>query len=170
MAPPSDQHERPVSRAHGGEGITPGYPRTRASSISLAADWVAASLARDAAESWLQANRWPPAQSEELVLAVSEAVSNSVEHGYRVSMDQVDHSGIVRLTFHVENLPDGFRRVVISIGDRGAWREPDDGPTHRGHGLLLMRSATDRMHIHKTATGTEVQLVSRPVPPPPRRA
>src|SRR3954471_9852136 len=81
VPPPSDQDERPVRP---GRSVDPATVADVELHLVLGATWVAPSIARERVEEWLRAQQWPPAQADELVLAVSEAVSNSVEHGYRV--------------------------------------------------------------------------------------
>jgi anti-sigma regulatory factor (Ser/Thr protein kinase) len=135
--------------------------------LVLNADWVAPSIARERVEAWLRAHQWPPAQVDELVLVVSEAVSNSVEHGYRVPIEAIDHPGHVDLVAVLSSDADGYRRVEFRIADRGRWREPDTGASTRGHGMLIMRSCTDELVVEGSATGTTVLVRSRPAPPIP---
>jgi serine/threonine-protein kinase RsbW len=163
VPPPSDQDEHRVRRARPapdggsvGEGLD----------LELSAEWVAPSIARERVEGWLRGHRWPPAQVDELVLAVSEAVSNSVEHGYRVPPDAVEPRETVSLRMRLEVADDGFRRVEFVVSDRGHWREPDTGATTRGHGMLIMRSCTDELVVEGSSGGTTVVLRSRPTPPP----
>jgi anti-sigma regulatory factor (Ser/Thr protein kinase) len=118
-------------------------------------------------EGWLRAHRWPPAQIDELVLAVSEAVSNSVEHGYQVPPDAVEHPETVQLRITLAVAEDGYRTVEFVVTDQGSWREPATGDSTRGHGMLIMRSCTDELTVHGSPHGTAVVLRSRPVPPTP---
>jgi hypothetical protein len=50
--------------------------------LELAADPVVASMARDRVRQWLTALGWPAGQCDDIVLAVSEAVGNAIEHAY----------------------------------------------------------------------------------------
>jgi anti-sigma regulatory factor (Ser/Thr protein kinase) len=50
--------------------------------LELAADPVVASVVRDEVGRWLTVLGWPADQGEDIVLAVSEAVSNAIEHAY----------------------------------------------------------------------------------------
>jgi serine/threonine-protein kinase RsbW len=165
MAPPSEQEEQPLGGA--AERRTP--PHLRASTtveLVLNAEWVAASLVRQRVEGWLRGLRWSPAQIDELVLAVSEAVSNSVEHGYRVPSDAIGHPGIVRESGRVIEEPDGYRRAELIVRDEGTWREPAGGRSSRGHGMLIMRTCADRFTVDHGPGGTTVVLLGRPTPPP----
>lgn len=163
MSPPSDQHEHPLRPGAPGAATGAGVELR----LVLGAGWVAPSIARERVEAWLRAHQWPPAQIDELVLVVSEAVSNSVEHGYRVPIDAVDHPGRVELAGVLRADPDGYRQVEFRIADRGRWREPDTGASTRGHGMLIMRSCTDKLVVEGSATGTTVLVRSRPAPPVP---
>jgi anti-sigma regulatory factor (Ser/Thr protein kinase) len=161
VPPPSEQHEHPVRpvRSAGGAVGT-------ALHLALDANWVAPSIARDRVESWLRGHRWPRAQVDELVLAVSEAVSNSVEHGYRVAPDVLESGERVEVRVRISMADDGYRRVEFVVVDHGAWREPVVTASTRGHGMLIMRSCTDELVVEGSPGGTTVVLRSRPTPPP----
>jgi anti-sigma regulatory factor (Ser/Thr protein kinase) len=165
MAPPSEQEEQPLGGA--AERRRPSHlPVPAALELALRAEWVAASVVRQRVEGWLLSLRWPPAQIDELVLSVSEAVSNSIEHGYLVPPDVVDHPGIVHVRGRVVVERDGYRRAEFTVRDEGAWREPVGGASSRGHGMLIMRTCTDRFTVDHGPDGTTVVLVGRPTPPP----
>jgi anti-sigma regulatory factor (Ser/Thr protein kinase) len=135
--------------------------------LVLAADWVSPSVARDRVRGWLRANGWAPAHIDDLVLAVNEAISNSIEHGYDVGQD--DPPSLDTVSFHgaIHRAPDGSRHAVLTIRDTGTWRPPtDDDHTTRGQGLRLMRACVDRMTVDGDVDGTTVTLHSRAVPAP----
>jgi anti-sigma regulatory factor (Ser/Thr protein kinase) len=164
MAPPSDQDEQPL-------GSAPERPQGLPAAalvldLTLGAEWVAPSIVRQRVEQWLRELRWPPAQIDELVLAVSEAVSNSVEHGYGVPTDAIDHPGTVTVRGRIVVEADGYRQAEITVHDGGTWREPVTEVSSRGHGMLIMRTCTDRFTIEHDADGTTVVLLGRPTPPP----
>ena len=165
MAPPSDQDEQPLGRAAERPRAVPAAASSTLE-LALSAEWVAPSIVRQRVERWLRELRWPPAQIDELVLAVSEAVSNSIEHGYRVPSDAVDHPGIVAVRGRILTEPDGYRRAEITVHDEGSWREPAGGASTRGHGMLIMRTCSDRFSIEHGPGGTTVVLLGRPTPPP----
>jgi anti-sigma regulatory factor (Ser/Thr protein kinase) len=168
VPPPSDQDERPVRPRQPANAETGANLELR---LVLEANWVAPSLARERVEGWLRAHQWPPAQAEELVLAISEAVSNSVEHGYRVPFDAVEHPGTVEVHARLtSDTPDGYRQVEFRVRDRGIWREPDRAVSTRGHGMLIMRTCTDELVVDGSPDGTTVVLRSRPAPPGPDRS
>lgn len=136
--------------------------------LTLSADWVSPSLARNRFRTWLRAHRWPASAVQDLVLAVSEAISNSIEHGYGMPVDDVRAPTVtvgVRARFTQDG--EGFSRVSVEVRDRGAWRPPDDKPSHRGRGLMIMRACLDHLVIEPSPDGTVVSMISRPIPMPP---
>lgn len=166
VPPPSDREERPL-RPPGDQQRSAARPVLH---VVLGAEWVAASLARDRVRHWLEGLDWPPAQLDELVLAVSEAVSNSVEHGYGMgpgppALEEAWQAGTVTVEGRtVPSGADGFRCVEFTVCDDGGWREPA-AERGRGHGLLVMRACVDDLVVDGRASGTTVVLRSRPAPP-----
>jgi serine/threonine-protein kinase RsbW len=133
--------------------------------LVLAADWISPSVARDRVRTWLRANRWSPAHTDDLVLAVNEAISNSIEHGYLVGPDDPPSQEVVEIHGTVSRAPNGSRHIELVVRDSGTWQPPDeDQHTTRGQGLRLMRACVEHMTIDSTAEGTTVTLHSRPVP------
>lgn len=104
------------------------------------------------------------------MLAISEAVSNSVEHGYGITAtDVAAHSGLVEVTADLKRSTTGARHVELTVRDAGAWREPAPGPTTRGHGLVLMRAAAADIQVRRSGDGTLVRIIGKPVPERPGR-
>ncbi|MCM6774170.1 ATP-binding protein [Nocardia sp. CDC159] len=94
----------------------------------------------------------------DIVLAVSEACSNSVEHGYR------GEGGLVRL--HASASATDLR---ITVTDRGSWK-PRDTPSDpwRGRGLELIRALVPGASLTPGPDGTEVEFrIPIAVQPPP---
>lgn len=97
---------------------------------------------------------------QDLVLAVNEAISNSVEHAYR------GRPGTVRLRARAQagRVPEprlgpcARFEVRVEIIDHGTWREPPSDPGFRGRGLMMAEASVDRMGIERSATGTTVTL------------
>jgi anti-sigma regulatory factor (Ser/Thr protein kinase)/anti-anti-sigma regulatory factor len=83
-----------------------------------------------------------------LQLAMTEAVSNSIEHGYR------SHGG----TVHVEAELGENGRLCCRVSDQGQWREPTPDPGYRGRGLALISAQTDRYSIDRLGGGTVTVL------------
>ena len=117
--------------------------------VELAADPGAAGRSRTETGRWLTslcgAER-PCEIAQDLVLAVNEAVSNSVEHAY----DGV-RSGVVVL--HGDS--DG-RRVRLEVSDRGCWRAPPAENGYRGRGLGLIEAVAEDVSVRRGTDGTTV--------------
>jgi serine/threonine-protein kinase RsbW len=133
--------------------------------LVLAADWISPSVARDQVREWLRANGWSPAHTDDLVLAVNEAISNSIEHGYRVGPHDAPHDETVEIHAVIRRARDGSRRVEFTVRDKGVWQPPsEDEPSLRGQGLRLMRACVEHLVVDGGADGTTVTLHSLPVP------
>src|SRR6201999_2861540 len=101
---------------------------------------VRASLApmREAFTGWLDSFGPVEDDRQSLVMAVSEAVTNAIEHAYPPG-----RPGPVRLVASM--LPDGF--LDVNVADRGRWQEPGTDDDGRGHGLLVIGQLTDIMEV-----------------------
>jgi anti-sigma regulatory factor (Ser/Thr protein kinase) len=133
--------------------------------VHLDAEWVAPSLVRDRVTAWLRAHRWPDDQLDDVVFAVSEAVSNCVEHGYGIAPRSTARPGVAPVEVSAEIVADGAgRRVAVVVRDHGSWVPPATGPTDRGRGLPLMRASMARVEVRRGAAGTTVVLRSHRVP------
>lgn len=162
MPPTSDQDEHSIHDAEAARD-TP----DSGLHLVLSVEWVTPSIARDRLRHWLRAHRWAPASVDELVLAISEAVSNSIEHGYRVSPDPAEelvaHPSVIELDGKIVADNDG-RRAEFTITDSGRWMRPSRDRGSRGHGLTIIRACAEEVSIEGGETGTTVFLRSRPVP------
>lgn len=168
--PPSEQDELPggIPRPLPGGPARP--PAAESLHFELVPELVAPSIARDRFDRWLHDLRWPDAQREDLVLALSEAVSNSVEHGYGVHEGpprQALGAGTVEVRARVRAEANGARRIALTVRDHGRWREPVAPARFRGHGLNIIRACADELSIDGDATGTTLTLTTRPAPVPP---
>ncbi len=133
--------------------------------LVLAADWISPSVARDRVRTWLTANRWSPAHVDDLVLAVNEAVSNSIEHGYGIGPEDPSGEQTIALHATIVRAADGSRHATFTIRDHGVWQPVVDDPhSTRGQGLRLMRACVEHLAIDGTDSGTTVVLHARPVP------
>ncbi len=103
---------------------------------------------RRALRRWLRLHVADEQDSREIVLAVSEACANAVEHAYSPA-------------------PAHFELTARQIGDRlsfvvrdeGAWREPRGD--HRGRGLKVVAAAMDELEMKPSDSGTEVVMRRR---------
>ena len=84
---------------------------------------------------------------EDAILAISEACSNSIEHGYERS------EGAIHLT--IEHTGDSLQIVVR---DRGRWRMRGRATQGRGRGLVIMRSVMRTVDVAADEQGTTVTL------------
>jgi anti-sigma regulatory factor (Ser/Thr protein kinase) len=91
---------------------------------------------------------------QDLVLAVSEAASNAIEHAYTPA----GAGNTVDLTLWTE--PD---TVCIEVVDHGWWHRPSNQPTGRGLGIPIMQRLVQSVLIHYDARGTRL-LLSHPLP------
>jgi PAS domain S-box-containing protein len=98
---------------------------------------------------WLADAGWSGEDQEPVVLATSEAVSNSIEHGYRqgATPDSV-------VEVRAELVGAG---IALTVRDRGRWRPPSPS-AGRGRGLTMMRAAMDQVDMSTGAEGTEVRM------------
>lgn len=131
--------------------------------LALVANLTAAAGVRARLGAWLEAHAWPLAQRDDLVLAVSEAVSNAVEHGFGVRPDVAGRDGVVEVAAEITTADDE-RRVEITVRDRGGWRTAPRARAHRRHGIPIMKACVAECVIDGTASGTTVMLRSHPVP------
>ncbi|WIM86522.1 SpoIIE family protein phosphatase [Candidatus Mycobacterium wuenschmannii] len=97
---------------------------------------------------WLRGAGVPEERTADIVLAVNEAVANSIEHGYLGRKP-----GKVRI--NGEN--DGAR-VHLKISDKGKWKPAATDPGVRGRGLLLIRAVSDWLEMDCTPKGTTVVM------------
>jgi serine/threonine-protein kinase RsbW len=106
---------------------------------------------------WLQDSGFTEDEAGDLVLAVSEAINNSVEHAY---------PGPARGTIDIRARIGRDGAVHVDVTDHGQWRVPPPALTTRGRGLLLMRESVDEVEIDRSASGTTVRLTRARAPVP----
>jgi serine phosphatase RsbU (regulator of sigma subunit)/anti-sigma regulatory factor (Ser/Thr protein kinase) len=99
---------------------------------------------------WLALRHVPESHREDAVLAITEACSNSIEHGYE-SADG---------TIAVVVAHDGGQLEIV-IRDRGHWRARggDDEDSDRGRGLSIMRSIMRDTAVVHDDHGTVVTML-----------
>lgn len=131
--------------------------------VRLVAVPASASIVRERLRAWLAAQGWPEPDLDDVVLAVNEAVTNSIEHGYAGR-----EPGEVLVHGRVEGGPDG-RAVRLLVQDAGRWRRPR-APGYRGRGLPVMRGCTAELTVRGDDRGTVVEMLSRPVAPVDQQA
>jgi serine/threonine-protein kinase RsbW len=105
-------------------------------------------VARAEVTGWARQVGFPADDVQDVVLAVDEAVTNSVEHAY---------PGVAgTLTLFAARFNPGAVRIVIS--DHGHWRAPPVDPGFRGRGLRMMESLAQVFRLAHTPHGTTVLL------------
>ena len=102
-------------------------------------------------------------RGDDLVLAVNEAVSNSVEHGYLVTPDDIDVPGSIRVEARLVPGLHHTRSAVFTVRDGGRWREPRR-TTRTAGTVWSSRSCVSELSIETTGLGTIVTMISRPAP------
>jgi anti-sigma regulatory factor (Ser/Thr protein kinase) len=94
---------------------------------------------------WLAARGASEDETHDILVASQEACANAVEHAYgpgHAHFDVIaeDRAGTIRIT----------------VSDQGRWRAPRG--THRGRGLMLMRSLMETVDVEHGTAGTVVVL------------
>jgi anti-anti-sigma factor len=95
---------------------------------------------------WLAGLSATQSEVNDVLIAVGEACSNSIEHGGAGEDATID----VRARMI-------GRDIAVSVGDRGVWRAATE-PADRGHGLRLMRVLSSGMKVATAESGTRVEL------------
>ena len=118
---------------------------------------------RRAVDAWLEPLDLDPDDVDNLVLAVSEAVSNAVEHAYpQESATDAEPAVDARpVTIDAALGPDGV--LAVTVTDRGRWRRPSVQPDNRGRGLQLMQMLVESVVVERDqpVSGTCVRLTQR---------
>ncbi|WNV75768.1 SpoIIE family protein phosphatase [Geodermatophilus sp. DSM 44513] len=117
---------------------------------------------RRAVTAWAALAGLPAGTTEDLQLALGEALANAVEHAYAASPDD----GECRCT--VTREPDGGVRVEVC--DTGAWRPPPADRGHRGRGLEMISALASDVEVDHPpgSAGTTVRFRIAPAVPGPR--
>jgi PAS domain S-box-containing protein len=97
---------------------------------------------------WLRAGGVPDPLVSDIVLAVNEACTNSVEHAYR-GYDP----GKILAEAEIEN-----SEVRARVVDSGSWKTPAADRSTGGRGLPLIRAVSDRVELDCTPAGTTVEM------------
>lgn len=158
MPPAPSDHRQPWADR---QAARQDEPRTRSLvgfHVVLPAEPAALSLIRDRLRQWLGSHQWPAAEVADLVLAVSEAASNVVEHAYPRGV-----SGDIEIDGFVTAVSGGARMVELTVRDRGRWRPIPDRPENRRRGISLMRAVVADLVVDGTERGTCVRMRGWPL-------
>ncbi|HEU5003285.1 MAG TPA: SpoIIE family protein phosphatase [Actinomycetota bacterium] len=117
--------------------------------LSVAASPAELATVRQSLGRWLAHAGASNDERRDVVLAVSEAVTNAIVHAY------APHEGLV----DIEASLDDAQAVTVLVRDRGTWRfrQSPGG----GRGLLLMQALVDQCDLEPGLEGTEVRLLRR---------
>ncbi len=99
---------------------------------------------------WLWEHHWPERRTTEMVLAVNEALTNSVLHAYGGVGGRVALSAELVVPFP------GMGTATFVVRDWGRWRRQQRAEP--GLGLAIMRDLMDEVSIDTGAAGTTVVL------------
>ncbi|MCV7007748.1 SpoIIE family protein phosphatase [Mycobacterium gordonae] len=121
--------------------------------LRIEAEATAENLApvRRALTSWLRAADVSDLQAADIVLVISEACTNCVEHAY-----QGHEVGTMLLEM---TATDGEIRARIT--DSGTWKPPAADPGNGGRGLPLMKVMSESMRIDDRPDGTTIDIIFR---------
>jgi serine phosphatase RsbU (regulator of sigma subunit)/anti-sigma regulatory factor (Ser/Thr protein kinase) len=97
---------------------------------------------------WLSGGRASRDELQDILVAVSEAATNAIEHAY----------GPIEASYRVEGWL-SEDRVIVTVSDSGSWRARRG--TERGRGTHLMRELMDGLELYASGAGTVVQLERR---------
>jgi anti-sigma regulatory factor (Ser/Thr protein kinase) len=98
---------------------------------------------------WLEARGAIDAEIYDMLVAVTEAAANAVEHAY----------GPVDASFDVEGRVSDDGEITLVVRDQGRWRPPRGH--NRGRGTLLMQELMDHFEVATGEDGTEVRMRRR---------
>jgi serine/threonine-protein kinase RsbW len=126
--------------------------------------------ARHALAAWLVTLGWPPPASEDILLAVNEALANVVDHAYpRPAAGQPTGQAQLYVFEVTDNDDDQARRVVAVVTDYGRWKTRALDQRYRAWGLATMTACMDSVRIDPSPGGTTVIMTSAPARPGPGR-
>ena len=97
---------------------------------------------------WLHDHNVTESDTREILLAVSEACANAIEHAYSPAPAEFELRA---------SREEGA--LVFIVADQGEWRSPRG--EDRGRGLTVVRGAMDHVEINKSGDGTEIIMRKR---------
>lgn len=103
---------------------------------------------RDRLERWLRHTTCPADGVERALLALNEAITNSMVHAYRDGP-----AGPLRVSGQHNG-----DEVVLTVADEGSWKPARPGEGLGGRGVLMMQECVDRVYLDHTSGGTLVIL------------
>ena len=120
--------------------------------VEIPADVGELAATRAALRGWLTRVGLEPEQTLDVLIAVGEAVSNSIEHGHR---EQLEGTVSLRATAFAD-------RLHLTVVDTGRWKPSQADPNSlRGRGIMLMRALMQDVTIEPSEAGTTVRMHTR---------
>ena len=116
--------------------------------IDLPTNPRALAMLRRTVARWLTTLDATREESNDIQVACHEAASNAMEHAYRFREATIDVDAAV-----------AGDEVVITVSDKGAWRE--QRKSERGRGLNLIRALMDNVELEPSDEGTTVRMSKR---------
>ena len=103
---------------------------------------------RHVLRSWLQQNAVSPDDTFDILLATTEAYTNSVRHAYGLAQGTVEIEA--RLTRD---------RFEVAVRDRGTWKSGASRTKgDESRGITIMQKLMDDVQIHSDAQGTQTRM------------
>jgi anti-sigma regulatory factor (Ser/Thr protein kinase) len=128
-------------------GLTP-ISRDRVALRLPAEPHVLTSLRRTLRQ-WLEGLGADEIETYDVLVAVTEAAANAIEHAY----------GPIDAAFDVEAEASDEGEVIVVVRDKGRWRPPRGH--NRGRGTLLMQELMDHFEVSTSEEGTVVRMRRR---------
>lgn len=159
---PDELAERLVERIIGGRPppddtavLTMHVRRTRDFELTLPARTEELAPARAALRNWLRRVGATSEETDDVVLAVNEAVSNAVIHAYGLAGGEVTVSARIRPSDDAGRGPEptGGPTLEVAVRDSGRWRPPAPPGSSGGRGLGVMRAVMDRVEVEPGGSG-----------------
>jgi anti-sigma regulatory factor (Ser/Thr protein kinase) len=100
---------------------------------------------------WLRTVAPTPLRADDILLAVSEAVTNAIEHG-----SGCDAGKRVSIRASIRN-----EALSVTVRDFGRWIPASQNLAsriHRGRGLILINEFADKVDIVRTGNGTRITM------------
>jgi anti-sigma regulatory factor (Ser/Thr protein kinase) len=120
--------------------------------VEIPADVGELATTRAALRGWLTRAGLEPEQTLDVLIAVGEAVANSIEHGHR---EQLEGTVSLRATAFAD-------RLHLTVVDTGRWKPSEFDPkSMRGRGIMLMRALMQDVTIEPGEAGTTVRMYTR---------
>jgi PAS domain S-box-containing protein len=116
-------------------------------SLSLPGEIEGLASLRATLRRWLEEAGATEDELSAVTMAANEAVENAIEHAHRLAP----------APFQVE-LERSGSEIVVTVRDRGRWRDGEASEEDRGRGLMLMRELMDGVEVEEGKTGSTVVL------------